>query len=494
MGKQNNIQKELRNSQAPLADQYSWENMESGIFSKLDHIDNNLADDKQPSKRLLYILLLCLIPILGLGGYYLGRSHSDTVNASKTITQQSESMNHEQQIDNRQGNTNTQKTNTLNTSNNALETGKQLKTKIASPVTNSTILPVHTFAEKLTEKRTETASDTDIGIAIKQVSTQSLSTIRIPSNEVNHSLNHHTLSKASSANSQQMLLQSVATTGNKSADLMLSPLDKIGIAYVGYAYSFNKDRMVNRLISDNLDEQVSIERQPYRLILAIGSNVYSHNYSGNDLATARNHADSYILGQSASLTLDIPLTSKWTVNTGIGFDRSVTKLDYSGVQDTMLTAEVMTHNLNNASGVTTTTVQNQVVAGTFLTDVELYNNSMSLAIPVSLRRNMSFSNYTLGIGAGFEYNYRYAISGRYLTEPTAVSTDYQLTSHNDQDTYQPHLLNGLVSANLDYNIGNGFGIGLGIDATYNINNAIDDIDINSNPIRMRGNLRLFRTF
>jgi hypothetical protein len=119
---------------------------------------------------------------------------------------------------------------------------------------------------------------------------------------------------------------------------------------------------------------------------------------------------------------------------------------------------------------------------------------MSLSIPLSLQRNFVFSQYTLGIGAGVEYNYRYANSGRYLSQPAEVSTDYQLRSYSDQDPYKSHLFNGLVSAHIDYSIANGFGIGLGLNGTYNINNAIDEIGINSNPIRIRGNLRLFRKF
>ncbi len=490
MGKKNNIHKKLRDTQAPLSDQYSWENMNRGILSKLKETDNYEVVEKKSTRKFLYIFLLSLLPIIGIGGYYLGlNQYAKTIISDSSSKQKVSTLNtHNQNI---QSDEFAQSTNDID-----LETSSQANNQARNENTRNSFQATQANGiDLVVTKKTNIQLAANNGQTTHQASANAIVKNIEKPEIVSEIISHFVLDNPSSIsiNSTAAQRQTIESE-NHIKVVNLNPLNVYSSFFPKATFRINEARLLNHFRPIHIDQPESNERQALRLLLSLGSNIYRHNFSGGELANARNTADSYILGQSAAVTLDIPINAKWVVNTGVGIDRSVTRLDYTGVQDTMITTEVLTHNHNNVSGVTRTSTQNQDVIGTFLTQVELYNTTTSLTIPLSLQRKIMLSNYTMGIGAGVEYNYRYAKSGRYLTEPSGLSTDYQLRSHNDQDPYRSHLLNGVLSAHLDYTTVSGYGIGLGVDATYNLTNAIDEVNINSHPMRLRGSLRLFRAF
>jgi len=490
MGKQNNIQKKLRGSEGELPQEYSWENMQEGIFAKMEQVTTQTVapiNEKKKRKFLPLILFFGLF-LLTVSAYLLLDQSNQESDKLTTQTKQ----NTETKVNNKEA----------SPSNTKVTESANLNNPITPDQESNESQPVSDNPSGIKEVITV---DSRREIDNSKI-TKSIDRTKVHS-EVTHS-NHLTESSAKAtssfkANNSQLpsvILPSQSNQKNTTLTANNEQVAHLGMiallqSTVDYTFTLDEETLNTNLINlsnENLEEQK--EKNRLKLIASIGGNLYSHNYSGSDLAQARTTNLSAIIGQSASLSVEYPLNQRWALQTGLTIDRSLTKLDYTGVMDTIIKADVTNHNHNNASGIVSTTVSEKDINGTFVTDVILYNKYLSLGLPISVKRYFSLGKLDLGIGAGLEYNYRFIKSGRYLVEPSGISPDYQLRSHSKDDSFNSHLLNGLVSLNLDYQLNNGVGIGLGIDGTYGITDAVSDQAISSHPVRTRGNLRLFKVF
>jgi len=489
MGKQNTIQKKLRASESELPQEYSWENMQEGIFAKMENVTlpKVIPLKKKKGRRLFPIILVFGIFLMSIGTFVLlNKSSLENDKLASHIKQNRDDI----QVENKEVTQYSNKDTVSANLSHAITSGEESNTSRTKTKNLTTLKESSSHQSKLLVN-VNTPLNTDV---LKNIDDTNAN----QTDDINAVSNISLLTQSSQQHS--VAIQSLSNQKTVTKSIRNEKLDNIGlVALIQYklesTFRLSDETLNNNLINlNNKSTEIHDKKRSLKLVASFGGNLYRHNYSGNDLARARNAKLSPIIGQSAILSIEYSLNQRWAIETGLSIDRSLTRLDYNGAIDTIINVDLTTHNLNNVSGITTTSVSQKDVNGTYITDVTLYNKYLSIGLPVSVNRYFSLGKLDLGIGAGLEYNYRFIKSGRYLVEPSGISPDYQLRSHSKDDSFNSHLLNGLVSLNLDYQLNNGVGIGLGIDGTYGITDAVSDQAISSHPVRTRGNLRLFKVF
>jgi len=553
MGKHNQINKQLRIDDSQLPSDFSWQKMKGGIQSKIDTIESTKLAEVRPtaSRNLGYLLLLFGVMSL-VGGYiYLhtqGKSQISGQTSAPSIETQTQThiQTHTQRIDNSQTDakqeikaskalTTIQLKNQVNTqSKTAIGQEQSQVTQLTAIESTQHFSKVVASHSKTINHQTATNKKENTTSATMGIETHTYTQVNAQTNTLGKSkadpadtpiVSDTQVSDRTSAqqrqatatdyDKQQSTKKNTATKPSQIALTTESNLKKATDLNSGHIDTTPpmESPQAKSMISETTDNNVStvdpstdlgdpdeVTPEPIRpkkgikLIALAGSNLSSHNYKGSDLAIKRNDSNSIIIGQSAQLRVDIPLRKRWSLSTGIGYDRALTKLDYSGRIDTVVTANVITHSTNNASGTTTTTHESTDQMTSFQRVAQLYNNTHSITVPILLQRSIGLGNLSLNIGAGLEYRYITQRKVSYITEPNFPSGDYQLADYGSNDPFLSHILNTIASLSVDYTVKSGIGIGIGLDGGYSLNDFSNETDTQSHPMILRGAIRLSKQF
>ena len=458
----NKLKKELRNESQQLPQGFEWDEMKDGIFDNLD------LNTRVATKSMIISLLsigVILLSVLLYNSYSTSTEEnssidSQTVDSSKPQNHQiqhSFKNNTTDSFNQSKGKTFIKEENQQHNPGEGLGVNTSLSTNNTQNVVSS--------SKKPQEKYNSTFHSVNTEIVTKHREDQF-------NNELTRNVTINTVKKKDIINGQDIVAkqlissQPIHITSNQSINPdnkeMITSSAPNNITNQGSNESFQIDKMLNeQTILRSLNELQkipTIERQTFvvsklkfnevfystseiinstkncrkDISLSIGGGINLWSNTSSQLNTAFDKS-SNIIGNTASVHLQYPLSSKFGLSIGLNSKALRTKYENtnSTLENRFLEDAFIGHSVNPASGIQSEVHRDTFVVDTITQYVVHHNAFRTISLPLIVNYTLQSIGWKIGIGLGPSFEFLVNYEGKYSNENDILDFD-QAANQFDQ--------------------------------------------------------------
>ncbi len=244
----------------------------------------------------------------------------------------------------------------------------------------------------------------------------------------------------------------------------------------------------------SLSNPLAVEKRNHqtRFSMAFGAgvNYWTPNWGGTTGSQERATYEKALIGTTYSLQLDYQLKPNWALASGIVWSRNYSKFDYyqTDTYQKVKQAAVVEIQVNTFTGDSTQIYGDQTVNVERTRKVVHYNSFQKWAIPVSIKYSLRHRQmeYTFGIGTMFTLS----------TKTTGKTFNQTITDYNAANPiYKTGLeIGAMGSFDLNYHFSNKYFIGAQLSAVKSLGNWSQTEEVMLKPMIFHSQLRIGRKF
>ncbi len=511
MVKKSTIHNTLRNeaNQQPIPQGMQWDQMQEGILSKLDHLENTAHDQRPKHLYIKACLFVVGFLVVGIALYLMEDTTSGEV-ARKDVQSHLVQYNDHQiefntntnpeEIDNdlilkesflaHSQNTINNTTSTQTKKANNIEAQPQGKSSL---VTTDNIQKVEistqTKSLAIPVQRINTTNDlnTKTSSVVNQVVKDALT--------VNRQEGSPITPEKTPVDGQRSITESLSLHSQFSNNLQIETINPL--ARMGSVKLVNESVPSFDFEAKELSYDYPKSISKWQIALGAGITDWLPNFTGGELATIKNKNEKGILSYGTDLSISYSLNDAWSLSSGVQYMSNESRFTHYYEEDTTVQLTVVNEvEVNMISG---ELMRQRLSIEDFPTinwhRVEHYNKYQSLSIPLLLSRTMAVRpKVSLDVGLGIKYSVWSQSTGRTIEENNPGEAILIVHPFESGHYKFNHQLSALGAINVFYALSDRWALGIGLQADYSITDVSLINSYSFKPSRMYSSLRAAYNF
>jgi len=462
--KYKNLQDKL-NQPSRVPDGLKWDNMEAGIFSKLDERAESEAKTEKTSNRIVFLLFL-LILVIGSVMFFKNKSEILSQSTTIEITEKNSTSKPNKDLAKSKSETNRHSSTSIN--NNIGKEGNSNR-----PVVNST--KSKDFKQK--ENKKQNAQEEFLTHEYS-TSNNILKSITRPDLTDAYILDRRSTKLDRPSNSDKNTHASNKTIEN------VTELKRI-ISFTNFSRSIPNTKELPTILNENM-----VTKGPRSMLgISFGFATWNAGFSPTKSETYEQTRLSYL----AHMQYDYFIKSRLFLSTGLSYYQLHSRLDWSDrIYNYEVTLEdiIVKTNYNLLTGETEHEIETVEVEVEADRMVRHYNQSNLIQLPIGIGLVQNFKTFNLSLIAGTSINILGRSEGRLLHDGQII--DYSGSS-NDLFSSQ-YKINGFVQSRLDYALSQKWNLSFGAGYQRSISNWSKDREVKQFPFIFSTQLGLSYNF
>ncbi len=495
----NTLKKKIRNNNTELPDDFSWENMESGIFEKMNDLNHRENSDKKivPYKMFWLLAIISLIGVTIIYQINQSKFTENKITESKDIANHS-SDTHKSLVE--------ESSNVINQPKE--ESKKQIT--IDSDIKNN-LERSNTLLQKKNETNNVNYSqaNTDLNesstrskdqLSSNNNNTSSNGKIEAVSNVMDEKNNNEEVASMidhliPNPQSTTKISQKLNNESEKEKDQIskkkirtLLQMEAVNTSVVQNVFSLNNTIPQIDLAFTNVsslqEDELKIKSKKWSISLGSALINWDQNVDNNPSFEDINT----LLSNSQSLSTEYFVNKNWSISGGLEKRNLWSKLNTQTVNEVQRDVEntavqYLVYAFDNSRD---TVYGTATVIDTSTRSVVHHNKVSQLSIPLLMNYTKTFNRFDVGLGLGFDFIIKSKSEGRFRENTDIV--DYQTDEKSPySSSFQSSLL---TSLRLRYHLSDYFYVGTGLSYSKSLSNWSADEAVTFKPSWISGRISL----
>ncbi len=473
MAKNENLKNKIREEHLDLPNDLSWENMQSGIFDKINRKEATLVNQTKSNLKLTtWALMLFVLVFSVVTTYYITSQKFNQINdqtvvdtASKNTANAGQFKNNQDKLTNEQkqlktpsfGKSSEKSNNPLQESQLTLEDSSDTRTsiKVSSDNKDDITLESKPSYNNITNNVKKFSSD-------NSTSTRSTTPLMETTNIPTSSSSIHKEERPNNLKISQTAVTEASAVIKKeerppSNTITIETIDLLNpkINYQRSVSSIIDLTALNTAPIDISDKRSSNNR--LSLAFTTGINQWSSQKIANPINEMLAQYESNSIGQTYGVGIGYELNEKWSLSAGLNYNRLRQALNFECSFDTLVQGTQLHVTINPITGERQEERVSAFVSGEAHRTVVHYNNLKYFSIPLSINRHFNLTrNISWRLGIGINYNLAADFKGRSLlaadlSEAAITVRDFDTSSANDNSIMGNWAYNASIGADIKLN-------------------------------------------
>ena len=231
--------------------------------------------------------------------------------------------------------------------------------------------------------------------------------------------------------------------------------------------------------------------------ISAGITGWAANYKGGLLADAKSNVETTLIGYGMESNLTYHLNNKWQLSTGIEFLQTSNRLNFYSEKDTTIIQNINTvTEVSSYTGNVITEVYEDVpLDGKVWRKVVHHNNFQQWSIPILIARNWNWNNkLNLITGIGTKFTFISNESGKTIQSLNTEQSIFEPKVIDSEDYNIKNSLSIIANIALQYQMSDHWSFRFGIQANQNLNDIDQENTVSSKPLTFFSKAGLFYRF
>lgn len=239
------------------------------------------------------------------------------------------------------------------------------------------------------------------------------------------------------------------------------------------------------------EEDTDINRKKWSVSIGGGINDWSLNRLASSLTTEREAFETQIIGHEVCALLELDLTNRFSIGVGLGYSQLFNLFRYYNVNEfqEILENQVVAIRTSSLTGLMSETRSLLSRTITETRQVQNYNRTDLISIPISLRHRWKIDRFSLNAGVGIEMGFMLHSSGKTIENEEVIEFDSTQPIYSKGLTLSPSVILGG-----SYDISNAWFVTLEVSYSGGLQNWSAEIEQSARPRIGRSVIRLGRRF